>query len=221
MFNDRTDAGKQLASALKKYKKEKPLVLAIPRGGVEVGYQVAQYLQADFSMIVTRKLPYPDNPEAGFGAIAEDGSLYLLEEAKQWLSQTRIQQIIQEQKQEIQRRITVLRQGKPLPEVSGRTVLLVDDGIAMGSTMHAAVLVCQKKKAKQIVVAAPVASEQVAEEFEQIVDEVVILEKPTFFYAVAQAYRYWHDLTDREVLMYVEPQKTNEPIPWRRTSSYV
>jgi putative phosphoribosyl transferase len=90
MFNDRTDAGKELALVLKKYKKEKPLVLAIPRGGVEVGYQVAQYLQTDFSMIVTRKLPYPDNPEAGFGAIAEDGSLYLLEEAKQWLSQTRI-----------------------------------------------------------------------------------------------------------------------------------
>jgi putative phosphoribosyl transferase len=87
--------------------------------------------------------------------------------------------------------------------VSGRTVLLVDDGIAMGSTMHAAVLVCQKEKAKHIVVAAPVASEQVAKEFEQIVDEVVILEKPTFFYAVAETYRQWHDLTDREVLKYV------------------
>ena len=209
MFQDRTDAGKQLASALRKYKKEKPLVLAIPRGGVEVGYQVAQYLQADFSMIVTRKLPYPDNPEAGFGAIAEDGSLYLLEEAKQWLSQARIQKIIEEQKQEIQRRITVLRQGKPLPEISGRTILLIDDGIAMGSTMHAAVLVCQNKKAKHIIVAAPVASEQVAEEFEQIVDEVVILQKPTFFYAVAQAYRQWYDLTDEEVLKYIETSKNH------------
>lgn len=200
MFNDREDAGKQLARALQSYKSKKPLVLAIPRGGVEVGYQVARYLQTDFSVIITRKLPYPDNSEAGFGAIAEDGSLFLFEEASQWLPEETIKEIIQEQTQEVQRRITVLRQGKPLPNISNKTVILVDDGIAMGSTMHAAVLVCQKKKAKLIIVAAPVASERITEEFEQIVDDVVILEKPAFFYAVAQAYRHWYDVSDEEVL---------------------
>lgn len=200
MFHDREDAGKKLAHALQNYKNKKPLILAIPRGGVEVGYQVARNLHAEFSIIVTRKLPYPDNPEAGFGAIAEDGSLFLLEEATQWLPEDTIQQIIQEQTQEVQRRIIVLRQGKPLPAISGKTVILVDDGIAMGSTMHAAVLLCQKKKAKHIVVAAPVSDERVAREFEQIVDDVVILEKPLFFHAVAEVYRHWHDVSDEEVL---------------------
>jgi putative phosphoribosyl transferase len=206
LFNDREDAGKQLAYALQNYKGKKPLVLAIPRGGVEVGYHVALNLHAEFSVIVTRKLPYPDNPEAGFGAIAEDGSLFLLEEAMQWLPEETIKQIIQEQTQEVQRRITVLRRGKPLPEISGKTVILVDDGIAMGSTMHAAVMLCQKKKAKHIIVAAPVADERVAEEFEQIVDDVVILEKPLFFHAVAQVYRHWHDASDEEVLNLLEKQ---------------
>lgn len=204
MFNDRKDAGKQLAHALQKYKDKKPLVLAIPRGGVEVGYQVARFLHAAFSVIVARKLPYPDNPEAGFGALAEDGSLFLLEEATQWLPEEIIKEIIQEQTQEIQRRITVLRQGKPLPEISDKTVILVDDGIAMGSTMHAAVLLCKKKKARHIVVAAPVADKRVAEEFKQIVDDMVILEKPMVFHAVAQVYRHWHDVSDEEVLNLLE-----------------
>ena len=219
MFKNRTDAGKQLAYALRKYKKEKSLVLAIPRGGVEVGYQVADFLQTEFSIIITRKLPYPDNPEAGFGAIAEDGSLYLLEEASQWLSQEKIKKIIEEQTQEIHRRIHVLRKGRPLPELADTTVILVDDGIAMGSTMHAAVLVCQKKQAKHIVVAAPVADERVAEEFEQIVDDVVILEKPAPFYAVAQAYHQWHDATDAEVLQWLEHNKKSNHFPITRSRS--
>ena len=200
MFRDREDAGKKLAEALIKYKEKKPLVLAIPRGGVEVGYQVAHFLQTEFSIIITKKLPYPDNPETGFGAIAEDGSLFLLEEATQWLPEETIDAIIQEQKQEIQRRIKVLRQGRPLPGMINRTVILVDDGIAMGSTMHAAVMLCVKKKAKHIVVASPVADQKVAEEFEQIVDDVIILEKPENFYAVAQIYRNWYDVSDRQVL---------------------
>jgi predicted phosphoribosyltransferase len=204
LFNDREDAGKQLAHALKYYKGKKSIVLAIPRGGVEVGYHVARFLHAEFSVIVARKLPYPDNPEAGFGAIAEDGSLFLLKEAKHWLPKETINTIIEEQKQEIQRRIKVLRQGKSLPEISNKTVILIDDGIAMGSTMQAAVMLCKYKKAKRIVVAAPVADEKVAEEFKQIVDDVVILEKPLFFHAVAQVYRQWHDVSDDEVLNLLE-----------------
>jgi len=207
MFNDRADAGKQLAKALINYKKQKPLVLAIPRGGVEVGYQVASFLNTDFSIIITRKLPYPDNPEAGFGAIAEDGSLYIIKKASQQVSKKIIDSVIQEQILEAQRRITILRKGKPLPEIYNKTIILVDDGIAMGSTMHAAVKVCQKKKAKYIVVAAPVASEGVIEEFEKIVDDVVILEKPDLFYAVAQVYRHWYDISDEEVTHLLENRK--------------
>jgi predicted phosphoribosyltransferase len=200
LFNDREDAGKQLAEALRKYKEKKPLVLAIPRGGVEVGVQVARFLEAEFSIIVARKLPYPDTPESGFGAIAEDGSLYLQSDARYWLPEVAIQAIIQEQTEEMNRRISILRQGKPLPKIFNKTIILVDDGIAMGSTMHASVMLCKNKKAKSIIVAAPVAGERVAMELEQSVDDVMILEKPLPFHAVVQVYRYWHDVSDKEVL---------------------
>lgn len=121
MFRDRTDAGRKLAQALDKYKGADALVLAIPRGGVEVGYQVARHLDADFSIIITRKLPYPDNPESGFGAIAEDGSVFMVEGARYQLPQSSIKKIVEEQKREIKRRIEALRGGRPLPEVEGRT----------------------------------------------------------------------------------------------------
>ena len=210
VFENREDAGKKLAKALEKYKGQHTLVLAIPRGGVEVGYQVAHHLKAHLYVIVSRKLPYPDNPEAGFGAIAEDGSTFFIEESAQWLPKETIEEIIDEQKQEIQRRIKVLRQGKPFPDISDKTVILVDDGIAMGSTMQAAVMMCRNKKAKRIVVAAPVADSSVAEAFEKIVDDVVILEKPAYFYAVAQAYRHWHDVPDSEVLAVLKKKNSFE-----------
>lgn len=200
MFVNRQDAGEKLAKTLEKYRNRKVIVLAIPRGGVEVGYQVAKYLDADFSMIISRKLPYPDNPEAGFGAIAEDGSTFIFEDARRYLPKETIDGIIEDQKQEIRRRIKVLRGNKPLPEIAGRTVILVDDGIAMGSTMRAAVMLCRNRKAGKIVVAAPVSARGVEEEIRKQVDDIVILEKPMFFQAVAQVYVDWYDVPDREVV---------------------
>jgi len=207
MFEDRTDAGQKLARALEKYRDEETLVLAIPKGGVEVGYQVAKYLNSDFSMIISRKLPYPDNPEAGFGAMAEDGSTFIIDYAARGLSPDTIARIIKEQNQEIKRRITTLRGGKPLPEIAGKTVILVDDGIAMGSTMQAAILLCKNKKAKRIVVASPVAGRSTAADITEIVDEVVILEKPVFFRAVAQVYANWYDVPDEEVIQIMQRWK--------------
>lgn len=188
MFQDRQDAGQQLAHILESYKDQHALVLAIPKGGIEVGIQVARFLKADFSIIITRKLPFPHNPEAGFGAVAEDGSTFIVDFASEELSQTEIDRIIQEQKQEIRRRIDVLRQGNPLPTIENRTVILVDDGIAMGSTMRASMALCQNQKAKKIVVAAPVAGHAAIHEIGKRVDEIVILESPPFFQAVAQVY---------------------------------
>ena len=131
MFEDRRDAGKQLAQELEAYRDEGVLVLAIPRGGVEVGYQVAKHLDADLSLLIVRKLPYPDQPEAGFGALAEDGSTVILRDATRWLSEETINRVIDEQRREIERRLAVLRRGEPLPDLTGRTVILVDDGIGM------------------------------------------------------------------------------------------
>jgi len=204
MFEDRKDAGEKLAKALAKYKDKDVLVLSIPRGGVEVGYQVAKYLNAEFSLIVTRKLPFPDNPESGFGAVAEDGSTFIYESYSYYLSEETINKIIREQKQEIERRIDVLRKGMPLPEVQNKTVILIDDGIAMGSTMSASIKLCKNRKAKKIVVAAPVSGEEMADKLGKMVDEVVILERPRFFQAVAQVYRNWYDVPDREVIEILE-----------------
>lgn len=200
MFEDRKEAGEKLAKALEKYRNKKALVLAIPRGGVEVGYQVAKYLKADFSLLISRKLPQPGNPEAGFGAITEDGSTFIHEEAASWLSKKEIERIKKEQIEEIKRRIKILRKGKPLPKISGRTVILTDDGLAMGSTMRAAIMLCEKKKAEKIIVAVPVSGKDVAEEIGKLVDEIIVLEKPEFFQAVAQVYRNWYDVSDQEVI---------------------
>ncbi len=200
MFIDRKDAGQKLANALEKYKNKNVLVLAIPRGGVEVAYEVAKYLNADLDLLISRKLPFPDNPEAGFGAIAEDGSTFILDDVYMWLTENQIRIIESEQIKEIKRRIEVLRSGFLLPNINNRTVILVDDGLAMGSTMRAAIALCKNNKASKIIVAVPVSGEKVALEINELADETIVLEKPTFFQAVSQVYINWHDATDREVI---------------------
>lgn len=200
MFEDRKDAGEKLAKALERYRNKKALVLAIPKGGVEVAYYVAKYLNADFSLLISRKLPFPDNPESGFGAIAEDGSVFINKEAAQWLSKEEIEKIKKGQTQEIKRRIKILRGDRPLPEISGRTIILIDDGLAMGSTMRAAIELCKNKKAKKIIVAVPVSSKEVKQEISKLVDEIIVLETPDFFQAVAQVYKNWYDVSDEEVI---------------------
>lgn len=200
MFIDRKDAGVKLAKALDRYKDKDVLVLAIPRGGVEVAYEVAKYLDAEFSLLISRKLPIPYNPEAGFGAIAEDGSTYIVSDAKRWLSKEEIEKIKKDQIDEIKRRINILRQGNPLPKIKDRTVILIDDGLAMGSTMRAAIELCKNEKARRIIVAVPVAGKDVKNEIGKSVDEIIVLEMPLFFNAVAQVYLNWHDVTDNEVI---------------------
>jgi len=204
MFKDRKDAGQALAQELEPYRSEDVLVLAIPRGGVEVGYQVAKHLDADFSLLIARKLPYPDQPEAGFGAVAEDGSTVILEKASRWVSDETVEAVVEDQRQEMKRRVAVLRKGEPLPELEGRTVILVDDGIAMGSTMRAAIKLCRRRDAGKVVVAVPVASEEVTDQFvgarDGFADEIVVLEQPPYFRAVAQVYERWYDVPDSEVV---------------------
>ncbi len=208
MFEDRKDAGEKLGAALEAYRGKDAVVLAIPRGGVEVGFYVAEYLQLPLSVVVVRKLPFPDNPEAGFGAIAEDGSVYFIKRYASELPHIMIKSIVEQQKKEVKRRIEVFRGEKPLPQISGRTVIIVDDGIAMGSTTQAAVLMCRNKNAGTIVVASPVASPSAARELERTADEVVILERPAIFFAVAEFYRNWYDVPDQEVLGFIEKAET-------------
>ena len=203
-FRDRKDAGEQLAMALEKYKNQNPLVIGIPRGGVETAYYVAKYLNAELTLIVTRKLGYPEDPEFAFGALAEDGSMYLSKMATVNLSEEARNEVIEKQKVEILRRIQKLRGGKPLPEIKGRTVIIVDDGIATGATLFATIMLCQNKKAGKIVVAAPVSGYEMLETLAEIVDDVVILENPYDYHAVSQVYDHFYTLTDEEALEFLE-----------------
>ena len=204
MFRDRRDAGRKLASVLVKYKNKNVLVLAIPRGGVEVGLEVAQYLRADFDILVSRKLPIPYNPEAGFGAVAEDGSVYINKDSSLWISEDEMEIIKKEQIEEIKRRISVLRRGRPLKSIQGREVILIDDGLAMGSTMRVSIKLCRNQNAKKIIVAVPVSGIDTFNEMKKIGDEIYVLEIPYNFMAVAQVYLNWHDATDEEVIELME-----------------
>lgn len=204
MFRDRRDAGILLGEALKSYGGEDVFVLAIPCGGAEVGRQVSRTLGCPFSLIISRKLPFPDNPESGFGAVSEDGSLWLLPGIDARMPRAVIERIKARQFREIARRITVLRKGRPLPDIVEKTVILVDDGIAMGSTMRASVACCRNRGAGRVIVASPVTGWTTAKEMEKIADDVIILEIPLNFYAVAQVYGNWYDVPDEEVLKIME-----------------
>lgn len=204
MFTNRTDAGQQLADALDKYRGDDAVILAIPRGGVPVGVQIARELDKEFSIVVARKLPIPDNPEAGFGAVAEDGSLYLQAGAGRWIPEEMIGKIIEEQKKVVMDRIRNLRGGRDFPDIENRTVILTDDGIAMGSTIRASIELCKNKKAGRLVVAVPVSGPETADEISELVDELVVLETPVNFRAVAESYINWHDVTDDEVIEIME-----------------
>lgn len=204
MFIDRKDGALKLAKALKIYKGANALVLGIPRGGVETGYYVAKELEADFSILITRKLGSPFNPEAAIGAVAEDGTVYIPDYNKDYFSEEGITNILEEEKKEISRRIKEYRNDQPLPDLKRRTVILVDDGIATGATLFAAVLMCKNKEAGKLVVAAPISSVEAKYEFQEQVDEVVILETPVDYYAVSQGYLSFPGFNDRDVLNFME-----------------
>lgn len=211
MFRDRKDAGEKLGQALEKYRDKNVIVLGIPRGGVETAYYVAKHLTAEMSLVVTRKLGYPFDPEAAFGAIAEDGSTYISEIAGQNLSTEDMEHVITEQKQEIQRRIKTLRAGRPLPSLKDKIVIITDDGIATGATLFATISLCKRKKAGKIVVAAPISGHRMESILTEIADDVVILEKPSFYSSVSQGYEDFDDLTDEEARAFMDKWEKEFP----------
>lgn len=203
MFTDRKDAAIQLAKRLMKFQNANPLVIGIPRGGAEIAYYVAKELEAEMSLLVSRKLGMPDDPELAFGAIAEDGSVFYNPHSRM-VSKEDQELIKSRQKEEIKRRITLLRGGQSLPDMKGRTVIIVDDGIATGATIMASIKMCRVMKAGRIIVAAPVSSREKVKELDQVADEVVILETPHFYYAVSQTYEDFYNLTDEDARSFYE-----------------
>lgn len=203
LFRSRTDAGRRLSERLLDYEGQDAVVLAIPRGGVPVGAEVAKRLNARLDVIIPRKIPIPWNPEAGLGAITADGTLVLNQRMVEslGLSSDEVRQIADEVREEIERRTREYRDERPAPDLEGKTVIIVDDGLASGYTMLAAIESVRKHKPARVIVAVPVASSGSARLVSPRVDEMVaLITSERLPFAVAEFYCEWRDLTDEEVV---------------------
>ncbi len=203
IFDNRFDAGRQLASKLGEYRKQPVIVLAIPNGGVPVALQVALALKADLDLVISRKIPIPLRPEGGFGAIADDGTTILNPEVlkKIGLSEQQINYQVGKVRTEIQQRSLLYRGSRRLSVVADKIAIIVDDGLASGFTMLAALESVRRRQPKQIVVAVPAASAIAVKQVEKTADRVVTVVTafvPKFY--VSDFYRYWHVLSDDEGL---------------------
>lgn len=202
MFQDRIDAGKQLAAELKKRSWRDPVVLAIPRGGLEVGAVLAQELPAELDVVLARKIPAPGQPELAIGAVGEDGEVILNSAlvARLEIDQGYIQHEVERQLAEIRRRKQLYRQVRPPALLTGRSVVLTDDGIATGSTMIAACHVVRAKQPAELVVAVPVGSPDRLQQVGRYCDFLVCLLAPEDFWAVGQFYHHFPQLDDDQAI---------------------
>ncbi len=210
-FADRVEAGKRLALAFCHFAGKNAIVLAIPRGGVVVGYEIADELSLPLDVIIPRKIGAPDNAELAIGAMTEDGTIILDERLVSYLgvSQDYIRAESSRQKSEIERRLKVYRGNEPYPNLKGRDVIAVDDGIATGSTMKAALASVKNKGARTVIVAVPVAPPSTIEELNKQADRVVCLYTPEYFQAIGQFYVDFNQTTDEEVIELLLKNKQN------------
>jgi len=201
LFRDREEAGSRLAESYGG-PREKLMVLGIPRGGIPVGHRLAQGLGGGFDVIVARKLPVPHNPEAGFGAVAPDGSLFLNEEMVRHLrlSEDQVHAIASRVLVEVRRRVRTYRGDRPFPDLHGMNVVLTDDGLATGSTMIAALHAIRAKHPQKLICAVPVSPPDTLLKVEPLADEVVCLHAPEAFYAVGQFYMDFPQVSDAQVM---------------------
>ena len=201
LFKDRVEAGKRLASALRSFAGKGAIVLAIPRGGVVVGFEVARALGLPLDVIIPRKIGAPDNPELAIGAMTEDGTVILDESLISYLGvpEGYVKAESNRQKLEIERRLRLYRGDVPYPTLRNRDVIIVDDGIATGSTMKAALASTRKKGAKSVIVAIPVGPPSTIQELEKEADRVICLHTPESFQAIGQFYEDFAQTADCEV----------------------
>ncbi len=201
LFRDRAEAGRRLGGALSELKGAGALVLAIPRGGVVVAGEVADALGATLDVIVTRKISPPGEPEFALGAVTQDGEALVDRQAAESLGAGReyLDAEIAKKKEEVRERTRKFRGDEPFPSVEGRVVVIVDDGIATGSSVEAAVLSVRKRKPKEIVVAVPVAPADAVETLTEDGTRVVCLETPGPFFSIGEFYADFEQVDDEEV----------------------
>lgn len=207
VFRDRLHAGELLALKLQDHiSRENAQLLAIPAGGVPVGYAVASRLSVPLDVVIVRKIQIPWNPEAGFGAIAWDGTVVLNEAlvAQLGLSTELIRWCISRTQETIRERLEKFRGNKPRPQLKNKTVVFIDDGLASGFTMLTAVKSVKKRKPEKVIVAVPTASQSAIELVAPNVDELICLNvRGGPIFAVADAYQEWYDLSDEEVMKFL------------------
>jgi predicted phosphoribosyltransferase len=202
VFQDRRDAGRVLASRLEKNRgRPDVVVLALPRGGVPVAYEVAIALGAPLDVFLVRKLGVPGHEELAMGAIASGGLIVVNEDVVRALRipPEVIQRVAEQEGRELARRESAYREDRPPPDVTGKTVVLVDDGLATGASMRAAVLALRQRHPARIVVAVPAAPESTCREMSTLADEVVCATTPSPFFAVGASYWDFSQTTDEEV----------------------
>jgi putative phosphoribosyl transferase len=214
-YQDRRDAGRQLAGVLETRGYRSPAVFGLPRGGVPVAFEVARRLKAPLDVFVVRKLGAPFQPELAMGAIASGGILVRNEEVLRMLSDSAqaLSRVEREERVELSRRERLYRGDRPAVSVRGREVLVVDDGLATGSTMKAAVLALKQAGAARVVVAVPVGPPDTCRELEELADEVVCLQRPARFMAVGQWYQEFGQTTDAEVQRLLASSPVSDSAP--------
>ena len=220
IFRDRKQAGQLLARSLARYaKRSDVIVLALPRGGVPVAFEVARELQVPLDVFLVRKLGVPGQPELAMGAIASGGVRVLDAELARrcGVSRAEIDRVQAREFEELLRRERAYRGGRPAPEVAGRTVVLVDDGVATGSSLKAAIAALRRRVPAAIVAAVPVAPPSTVHELSSLADEVVCVDTPVPFYAVGNFYEDFSPTEDEEVreLLALAARKAPEGDPVR------
>lgn len=202
VFENRQEAGKKLGSELLKFRDQNPFVLAMPRGGVPIGVEVAEILHAPLEVIIVRKIGLSGNREFGIGAIAE-GDIKVLDNATLealGIDDEELADTIELEEQELKRRVQIYRNGKQLPNLTGKTAILVDDGMATGITAKAAIKAVKKLTPKKIILATPVCALDTVESLKNLVDEAICLAAPFEFSAVGLWYRNFTQVSDQEVI---------------------
>lgn len=208
VFKDRRDAGRRLGEKLTDYKNSDALILAIPSGGVPVALEAAHFLNLPLDLILVRKIPLPWNTEAGFGAIDPGGDVIFNEallNSLGWLTEDEVNAQVDKTRDVLRKRNEIFRGGRAFPEIGNRTVIIIDDGLASGYTMLAALRFVRKGNPGKVIAAVPTGSMKTVEIVLSEVDELVCLNiRAGLSFAVADAYMYWHDLIDDEVISMIE-----------------
>jgi len=209
-FRDRMEAGERLGAELRVFALRDPIVLALPRGGVPVGRAIASRLGAPLDVWIVRKVGAPNQPELGLGAVAEGGYVELNHDIISIVAPSRpeLQRAVESERRAVEARVETLRCGAPPPRLSGRSVILVDDGIATGGTVRAAIRSVRAREPERLIVAVPVAPVQVIASLEQLADDVVCLSRPFDMRAIGSWYEDFTQVSDDEVRAALEAART-------------